>query len=219
MKSIDQIIQRQELTTAQSECVPVGEINEFARQNINAIFKRLAHTFPAFKAAYRDEAERVEVKRVWVKALVESGITSTDQIARGMAKARQSESDFFPSVGKFISWCKPDPSELGMADVHAAWSEINRHSHEVLTHPWSHPAVYEAGRRCDWFEIRNGFATQAKFKVIYQAVIDEVIQGAQFKLPVFDSSMLEHHTHGESIRTEESIQAAKQAISEMRRGL
>ena len=219
MQSVDQIVHRQDLIVAQPIPAPAGELNEFAKQHINSIFKRLAHTFPSFKNAYRTEEERTEVKRVWVKALVESGVCSTEQIARGMAKARQHESDFFPSVGKFISWCKPDAADMGLPIAHEAWLEINRNSHQIFIHQWSHSAVYEAGRRLGWHEVRNGFVTQKQFEMIYKIIVDEVASGAEFKLPEYDASRLEHHANGEEIRTEESIKAAKLAIQEMKKGL
>ena len=219
MQSVDQIVNRQDLIPVQPVQAPAGELNEFARQHINSIFKRLAHTFPSYKNTYRTEDERDEVKRVWVKGLVEGGITSVDQIARGMAKARQAESDFFPSVGKFISWCKPDASDMGLPSAHEAWLEINRNSHQIFVHQWSHPAVYECGRRLGWYEVRNGFVAQKQFEVSYKALIDEVANGAVFTLPEYDATRLEHHRNGEQVRTEESIKAAKLAIQEMRKGL
>ena len=217
MQSIDQVINRTDLTVIQPTKTPEGELNEFARQHINAIFKRLAHTFPSFKSVYRTEEERQEVKRVWVKALVESGVSSTEQISRGMAKARQHESDFFPSVGKFISWCKPDPVDLGMPEPDAAWIEANQHSHHVLDHQWSHPAVYAAGKG-HWFEMRAGEYKKEFYIADYKSLVDQVAKGQVIEGPVSDSTKLEHQS-GMKTTTEEAKVAASKALAELKEGL
>lgn len=219
MQSVDQIVNRQDLIPAQPVYAPAGELNEFARQHINSIFKRLAHTFPSYKNTYRTEEERDEVKRVWVKGLVEGGITSVDQITRGMAKARQTESDFFPSVGKFISWCKPDAADMGLPSAHEAWLEINRNSHQIFVHKWSHPTVYECGRRLGWYELRNGFVTQKQLEVIYKTLIDELAGGAVFTLPEYDATRLEHHRSGHQVQTDQSKAAGRSALKQLKAAL
>jgi hypothetical protein len=194
----------------------VGELNQFARQSINAIFKRLAHTFPAFKSTYRTEEERTEVMRVWVKGLIEANISTEEQIRRGMEKARRCDTDFFPSVGKFISWCKPNASELGMPDADSAWSEANRHSHNVLAHKWSHPAVYAAGKGC-WFEIRAGSYKKEQYIASYERLIESVSRGEVIEGPAADSTKLEHQS-GSKTTTEESKAAAAQALVVLKEG-
>ncbi|UKA08680.1 hypothetical protein IHC92_18320 [Photobacterium damselae subsp. damselae] len=81
-------------------------IDEFAMQNINAIFKDLCAIFPAWRNHLRSSEEFRATRTNFAKGMMENGITSMEQIRRGLAKARQQESDFFPSVGRFISWCQ-----------------------------------------------------------------------------------------------------------------
>ncbi|HIF9180973.1 replication protein P [Photobacterium damselae] len=81
-------------------------IDEFAMQNINAIFKDLCAIFPAWRNHLRTSEEFRATRTNFAKGMMENGITSMDQVRRGLTRARQQESDFFPSVGKFISWCR-----------------------------------------------------------------------------------------------------------------
>ncbi|HHG9988742.1 TPA: replication protein P, partial [Yersinia enterocolitica] len=62
-----------------------------------------------------------ELRRQWVLAFIENGITSIDQVNAGMKIARQQATPFLPSPGQFIAWCKqgatraaglPDADEL-----------------------------------------------------------------------------------------------------------
>ena len=216
MQSIDQIVNRTDLTVAQPAATPEGELNEFARQHINSIFKRLAHTFPTFKTAYRTDAERDEVKRVWVKGLVEGGITSVEQIARGMAKARTANTPFFPSIGQFIAWCKPDAADLGMPSPEAAWLEANNHSHHVNDHEWSHPAVYAAGKH-QFFHIRAGDYSRDKYIADYEQLMALVAAGHVIEGPVTDNTKLEYQS-GAKTTTEEAKAVAASALADLKKG-
>lgn len=191
-------------------------LNDAAARNVNDIFRALQASFPAWRNAFPDDASLKAAKASWVKGLMAAGITEFDQIARGVEKARLSESDFFPSVGKFIAWCRVQPADLGLPSEDLAWQEINQHSHHVLVHHWSHPALYEAGRRTGWYEIRNGSAKRETFKAQYQAVAAELAAGAVFTMPAADSTRLEHHTSGKQVTTEESKQAGREALAALR---
>ncbi len=81
-------------------------LSDETRKFVNQIFTELQAAFPAWRQTFPDDKSLATAKVTWMKALVESSITEQSQIAQGLRKARQSDSDFFPSVGKFISWCK-----------------------------------------------------------------------------------------------------------------
>lgn len=201
----------------QSEPTQNNSINEDAARHVNDIFRALQGAFPAWRAAFPDDDSLRSAKATWVKALIDAGVTDFEMIARGVRKARQSGSDFFPSVGKFISWCKPNPSDLGMPDANAAWMEVNQHSHHVLDHQWSHPAVYAAGKG-HWFEIRSGEYKKNLYVADYEALVDQVANGAVIEGPVTDSTRLEYQS-GSKTTTEEAKAAASEALAELRKGL
>lgn len=194
-------------------------LNEDAARHVNDIFRALQGAFPAWRAAFPDDASLKAAKATWVKALIDAGITDIQQIARGVRKARLSDNDFFPSVGRFIAWCRVSPDDLGVPPVDQAWIEVGRHAHHVLEHQWSHPAVYEAGRRTGWFELRTGTATRKSFAEQYQAVVSEVATGAEFVLPAADATRLEHHRNGRRVRTEQSQAVGRAALQQLKEAM
>lgn len=199
----------------QSEPAQNNSINEDAARHVNDIFRALQGAFPAWRSAFPDDDSLRSAKATWVKALIDAGVTDFEMIARGVRRARLSESDFFPSVGKFIGWCRLSPEEMGLPSEDLAWREINQHSHHVLAHNWSHPGVYEAGRRVGWFELRNGTATRKSFAEQYQAVVAEVAAGAEFVTPQADATKLEHHVNGKAVNTEENKRMGRQVLAEL----
>ncbi len=210
------IVRNQGKGSIQVDEQPQRALNADAVKNVNEIFRALQAAFPAWRSAFPDDASLKAAKASWVKGLVEAGITDLHQIARGVRKARQSESDFFPSAGKFITWCQLSPEELGMPRADIAWMEACQHSHHVIEHEWSHLGVYEAGRRTGWFEVRNGTADRNAFERHYQAVVNEIAKGSEFKKPVPDSTRLEHHRNGREVRTEKSIKAGRAALASLK---
>lgn len=87
---------------------------------INGVFSQLLATFPA-SLANRDQSELNEIRRQWVLAFRENGITTMEQVSAGMRVARRQERAFLPSPGQFVAWCKqgelkshglPDEEEL-----------------------------------------------------------------------------------------------------------
>lgn len=193
-------------------------LDERTREIVNKIFISLLDASPSRRNAFKDKESLGATKRAWVQAFIENGITTPEQITRGLIKARADKSDFFPGAGKFISWCRADPSDLGMPPTHTAWVEVNAHSHEHIAYKnWSHAGVYEAGRRVGWFELRNGTADIKTFSAIYQQVVDAVAAGEKFTIPESDSTKLEHHTNGDRVQTEEAKKAGRVAIDELKK--
>jgi hypothetical protein len=74
---------------------------------VNELFRELKSCFPAWGVAIKSKAQQDETKRQWVKAFQENGINTKELVDIGMKEARKQPTDFFPSTGKFVSWCKP----------------------------------------------------------------------------------------------------------------
>lgn len=81
-------------------------ISQETRDFVNQIFIELQAAFPAWRQAFPNNESLATAKAAWMKALVEEGITEKYQIAQGLRQARKSENEFFPSVGKFMAWCR-----------------------------------------------------------------------------------------------------------------
>ncbi len=77
---------------------------------INSIFAGLKAAYPAWRQTFTTDNDLEEAKKAWVKALIENRITSKEQVQQGLQQARKDTSPFWPSVGKFIEWCKVSPA-------------------------------------------------------------------------------------------------------------
>ncbi|EKN3733707.1 replication protein P [Yersinia enterocolitica] len=100
---------------------PKQQVPEQAAQIFNELFRQLKAAFPALMTSIKDQSDLNEIRRQWVLAFIENGITSIDQVNAGMKIARQQATPFLPSPGQFIAWCKqgatraaglPDADEL-----------------------------------------------------------------------------------------------------------
>lgn len=84
----------------------VPQVQQVA-QIINGVFSQLLATFPA-SLANRDQNELNEIRRQWVMAFRENGITTMEQVNAGMRVARRQDRPFLPSPGQFVAWCREE---------------------------------------------------------------------------------------------------------------
>jgi len=183
---------------------PVETLSEQAAWQINDIFKSLQASFPAWKQAFPSDKELSLAKKVWTKGLMESGITSLNEIKLGMRMARASGSDFFPSVGKFVGWCKPTPEAFGLPVNQAAYNEACNQAHMASRGKWTHPGVYHAASQTGFFNLAHstpGDATNKQFDHNYTVTLRKVMAGEDFELPI--ATAIEQQAH---IPTEEELQ-------------
>lgn len=115
-------------------------------QIINGVFSQLLATFPA-SLANCDQNELNEIRRQWVLAFRENGITTMEQVNAGMRVARRQERPFLPSPDQFVAWCKQSGGALGITVdqvITEYWDWRNR-SFEFTSSehfPWSQPVMY-----------------------------------------------------------------------------
>lgn len=142
-------------------------------------------------------------------------------IKRGFTRLLARESAFVPNLNEFRTLCLPNPEDLGLPAVEIAYREACNNGHRVLGANWSHPAVYHAGKAVGWFELRSepDSRTRPRFKTAYAAICQRVMAGEAFTLPEPDATRLEHHTQGKAVTTEQSKQAARQALASMKQSL
>lgn len=144
----------QRLKQAQSET----GLNDFAAKNINQIFKELCNIYPNWRTCFRETDEFNLAKASFAKGMMENGIVSMEQVLRGLSQARRQESDFFPSVGKFCSWCKGEPEWQG-----AFRRMLNRMPVQSLTE--------KRARQATSWAIRNklpALAAERRFKLAFE---------------------------------------------------
>lgn len=89
----------------------------------NALFSALRAAFPASVHSFNDQDAFNELRRQWLLAFRENGITTMEQVNAGLRVARRQERPFLPSPGQFIVWCREGRSVLGIsaADVMAEY--------------------------------------------------------------------------------------------------
>ncbi|XUV82744.1 replication protein P [Enterobacter sp. TMH.L2] len=78
-------------------------------QIINGLFNQLIAAFPA-TLINRTQEDMNEVRRQWVLAFKENGITTMEQVNAGMRMVRRQEKPFLPSPGQFVAWCRAEES-------------------------------------------------------------------------------------------------------------
>ncbi|TCD20933.1 phage replication protein [Lelliottia amnigena] len=113
---------------------------------INDVFGQLLAAFPA-ATANREQSEMDEIRRQWVLAFMENGITSMTQVDAGMRVARKQVRPFLPSPGQFVEWCKQSGGALGITvdQVIAEYWDWRNRSFEFSSSeqfPWSQPVMY-----------------------------------------------------------------------------
>lgn len=128
---------------------PEKVISSEAESLVDALFKQLKQIFPAsVSTSLKDEDAEKTTKRQWIAAFAENGIKTREQLSAGVRHARASNSDFWPSPGKFISWCKDSSTVLGVT-VQDVIDEFHRYNREKGYHtggaerfPWKKPVLY-----------------------------------------------------------------------------
>jgi len=116
---------------------------------VDSLFRQLKQIFPAAAStSLKDEENEKTTKRQWVLAFAENGIRTREQLSAGVRHARASNNDFWPSPGKFISWCKDSSTVLGV-NVQDVMDEFHRYNREKGYHtggaekfPWKKPVLY-----------------------------------------------------------------------------
>ncbi|EEP0995037.1 DNA replication protein [Salmonella enterica] len=125
-------------------------VNANAEKLVDALFDNLIRLFPAARNTILATPEDVAaMKRQWILAFVDGGITTVDQVRAGVKMARTQGNDFWPSCSKFIAWCREaDRAALGLPSDDDVMTEFQRHAREHYQHSspeefnWSHPVMY-----------------------------------------------------------------------------
>lgn len=153
-------------------------------QVVNALFRELQACFPAWKQAWPTDEAMAAAKKTWIKGFAADGITTIEQIRLGIEQCRRSESDFMPSVGRFIVMCKPTAESLGLPSEDAAYREACRNAHPSMTGAkWSHAAVFHAAKACGFYNLNTLSMTDSRklFNRNYAITVRDVLDGKPLK--------------------------------------
>ncbi|MCP4596160.1 replication protein P [Neptuniibacter sp.] len=199
---------------------PNRQLNQQAMDLVNKLFETLMEIKPAWRTMIPKPEDLNAQKAQFVRAFVENGIRSHEQVAMGVRQARKDPSDFFPSVGKFVSWCTPDPTEIGLPNVEAAYQEAADKYRSPSKKPWSHPAVYHAGKTTGWTMVGTAPRIEAFpiFKKAYEEICKQAMAGVTFTIPKPEANKLEQHDNGKKVNTEQNKRAGNATLAMLKAG-
>lgn len=184
MKRINQIV---------SHLSPVAEtgseysqsINDNAKTMVDQILWSLQTIFPAWKHSLPTQREVDAYKAQLVRGMLEQGIVNKAQVQMGITRARKEACDFMPSVGKFLSWCKPSLEAYGLADSKTAADEFIRGIRQD-GYQYSHPAVYWAGISISSYDRQtmDSKTYYSAYERAYDIMLRRVFAGEQLEQPI-----------------------------------
>ena len=134
-----------------------------------------------YYAAYPGAEQLKQIKKLWLDALADYPI---EQILQG-AKHAIEHSEYLPTLNCMLECCQQGLAELGLPSAHDAYVEACRAAAPRSAHPWSHPAVYLAGRDSDWFFLANNTERTSWpiFRDHYQRYCARVLKGESLAMP------------------------------------
>jgi len=144
-----------------------------------ALFRLNYHN--QYYAAYPDGEQLNQIKKLWLEALAEYPV---EQILKG-AKHAIEHSEYLPTLNRMLESCRQGLADLGLPGAREAFLEACRAPSPRSAQPWSHPAVYLAGRDSDWFFLENNpeRRTWPVFSEHYQRYVNAVVRGEKLQVP------------------------------------
>ena len=144
-----------------------------------ALFRLNYHN--QYYAAYPDATQLSQIKKLWLESLAHFPV---EQILKGARHAIE-HSEYLPTLNRMIECCQAGLVEFGLPSPHDAYVEACQASSPKSAQPWSHPAVYLAGRDSDWFFLANNEEriTWPVYREHYQRYCSAVLRGEDLSVP------------------------------------
>lgn len=94
------------------------EVTREVSEYIDMIFNSMLPHFPAWRQSCPTADDLGRLKNAWAKAIVRNSRKAGKKLnlKAGLLACEESESDWLPSVGKFIKWCDQSSNVAGFAD-------------------------------------------------------------------------------------------------------
>ena len=180
---------------AEPDAAQIDAINQ-----VFALFRLNYHN--QFYAAYPDNQQLDQAKRLWLEALANF---PPEQLLRGARYALES-SEYLPTLNRMLDSCGQALEDMGLPDARSAYREACNAPVPRTAQPWSHPAVYLAGRDAGWHFLSSEpeSRTWPAFRRRYQDYCRRAMAGEQLQLPAPDSPPEEY---GEPATREEALAA------------
>jgi hypothetical protein len=144
-----------------------------------ALFRLNYHN--QFYAAYPDNEQLNQVKKLWLEALANY---PSEQLLRG-AKYALETSEYLPTLNRMLESCQEALRDLGLPDARGAYKEACGANSPKSAQAWSHPVVYLSGRDVGWFFLASEAEQKSwpLFREKYREYCARVMAGEQLDIP------------------------------------
>lgn len=134
-----------------------------------------------YHKAYGDADRLILTKKFWLQALAEFSPLQIVAAARELVRT----SEFLPSLALVTRACEQGHSLFGLPSPRDAYVEACRASRPKSAWPWSHPAVYLAGKSADWYLLATAPEDKAfpVFAHYYEQYCRRVMRGEDLAVP------------------------------------
>lgn len=167
----------------------VGHSKSQHREQRVALVDALNQVFTLFRLNYHNQylkafgnqQELNEVKRLWLEMLGQFSPNTLLAAAKGVIET----SEYLPTLHTMIYHCEKAAPGAALPDSHSAYIEACRAPSPKAAYNWSHPAVYYAGKQCDWYFLQSSPESVAYpvFKQQYRELCQQVRSGVQLPSP------------------------------------
>lgn len=164
-----------------------GQTNQKLRQE-NGLIDAINQVFALFKLNYHNQFFKAfsqatdlnSTKRLWLESLNQF----PPEVLLRAAKTVMESSEFLPTLHTMLKHCE-EQSAQALPDAHSAYLEACRAPSPKADFSWTHPAIYFAGKKSDWYFLQSNTENIAFpiFKQHYQELSQRVRQGEKFTLP------------------------------------
>lgn len=167
-----------------------GRSKQKSREQRLALVDALNQVFTLFRLNYHNQylkafgnqEELNEVKRLWLEMLSQFTPNTLLAAAKGVIET----SEYLPTLRTMIYHCERAAPGAALPDTHSAYLEACRAPSPKAAYAWSHPAVYYAGKQCDWYFLQSSPEAVAYpvFKEQYQEICQQVRAGTRLPPPL-----------------------------------
>ena len=135
-----------------------------------------------------------------------------EQILRG-AKHAIETSEYLPTLNRMLECCTASLGALGLPAAHEAYLEACNAPSPKSAQPWSHAAVYLAGRDSDWFFLSSEAEkrTWPVFKEHYRRWCTAVLKGETVEIPAPEALEQKAGTPMTQEEKQDALQALREA--------
>lgn len=156
---------------------------------INQLFQELRAICSAWRQAWPDQKTYDLARDNWVKAFIDAGVVSWQRVEYGLRKQRLTGKAFVPAPAEFIALCTPEPQEIGLPSLEAAYKMAAFVSHPSADRSKCNQVVYHAACEAGFNLISSEPAEKSYrvFKKCYADAVELLIAGGKLRelpLPV-----------------------------------